>query len=373
MPKCKDHGPQPTALYSYCFKAIAGDVSVNLGNITSHLANENGRPRLPILIFMIIVILTHQTRYAPKLARDSDHLANSNRHATLIEETIANSVFAPFNIGDNCGNQPSDISCSAITTFMPTRLQELHFNSLSNVGMISPSKLRMKLMGGQRKKDGGSKSNSARTSPAKLQVEDTDQFVNNSLLASTNSGVSDEEVSSMGISSVTFDSTQVDQSLVNPKDHSKDTRVKSHQLQKPDSSNSSSVHPLRSLEDENLDYDSNASSSSFEFHKGERSTHNPISRSLLRPMSSKWNDAEKWIINKQIIQHHNQKNSVQNRANRSSVKRVDFCQPALQTGTERFSFTPSQPQQDTVSGQTPDGNESTNPCPESKDLLEIDT
>lgn len=42
---------------------------------------------------------------------------------------------------------------------------------------------------GQRKKDGGSKSNSARTSPSKL--EDT-EFVKNSLLAS-NSGVSDEE------------------------------------------------------------------------------------------------------------------------------------------------------------------------------------
>ncbi|PWA44962.1 Remorin, C-terminal [Artemisia annua] len=251
--------------------------------------------------------------------------------------------------------------------------ERIHSHKLPQVGIISPSKLRMKLMGGQKKKDGGSKSNSARTSPVKLQVEDTDQFVNNSLLASTNSGVSDEEVSSMGISSVTFDSTQVDQSLVNPKDHTKDTRVKPHQFQKPDSSNSSSVHPLRSLEDENLDYDSNASSSSFEFHKGERSTHNPISRSLLRPMSSKWNDAEKWIINKQIIQHHNQKNNMQNRANRGSVKRVDFCQPALQTGTERFSFTPSQPQQDTVSSQTTEGNKSTNPCPESKDLLEIDT
>ncbi|GKB58903.1 remorin [Tanacetum coccineum] len=184
-------------------------------------------------------------------------------------------------------------------------------------------------------------------------------------------------VSSMGISSVTFDSTQVDQSLVNPKDHAKDTRVKPHQFQKPDSSNSSSVHPLRSLEDENLDYDSNASSSSFEFHKGERSTHNPISRSLLRPMSSKWNDAEKWIINKQIIQHHNQKNSMQ-RSRAKSRYRITtgsiMSTPLYKLVQERFlHYTTSQPQQDTVSGQTTDGNESTNPCPESKDLLEIDT
>ncbi|KAI3680887.1 hypothetical protein L6452_35666 [Arctium lappa] len=245
------------------------------------------------------------------------------------------------------------------------------------VGIISPSKLRMKLMG-QRKKEGGSKNNSARTSPSKL--EDT-EFVNNSLLAS-NSGVSDDEVSGMGISSMMFDSSQIDQNLGQPKDVTKENRVRTHQFQKMDCSNSSSVHPLRSLEDENLDYDSNASSSSFEFHKGsERSTHNPISRSLLRPMSSKWNDAEKWIINRQNMHNHNPKNSMQNRANRagmingirgslesaSSVKRVDFCQPELQTGTEKFSFTPSGPQHHPVSA------ESIHPCPESNDLKEVNT
>lgn len=48
-------------------------------------------------------------------------------------------------------------------------------------GLISPSKLRMKLMGHQRKKDGSS-SNSARTSPSKL--EDS-EFVKNGLLASS--------------------------------------------------------------------------------------------------------------------------------------------------------------------------------------------
>ncbi|KAI7734003.1 hypothetical protein M8C21_003754 [Ambrosia artemisiifolia] len=250
------------------------------------------------------------------------------------------------------------------------------------VGMISPSKLRMKLMG-HRKKDGGSKNSSARTSPAKL--EDT-EFVNSSLLSS-NSGVFDEEVSSMGISSVAFDNSQVDQGIGQPKDHAKEGRVKLNQFQKMDNSSSSSVHPIRSLEDENLDYDSNASSSSFEFHKGERLTHNAFSRSLLRPMSSKWNDAEKWIINRQNLHNHNPKNTTQTRVNRggtvngirgssecvSSVKRVDFCQPTLQTVTEKFSFTPSEPQHHPVSGQTNEGSESINPCLESKDLKEIDT
>ncbi|KAL8248266.1 hypothetical protein R6Q59_005134 [Mikania micrantha] len=259
--------------------------------------------------------------------------------------------------------------------------ERIHNHKLQ-VGMISPSKLRMKLMG-QRKKDGGSKSNSARTSPSKL--EDT-EFVNSSLLAS-NSGEFDEEVSSMGISSVTFDNPQVDQGIGQPKDHTKEGRVKPNQFQKTDSSNSSSVHPIRSLEDENLDYDSNASSSSFEFHKGERSTHNAISRSLLRPMSSKWNDAEKWIINRQNMQNHNPKNTTQNRVNRvgtvngikcssesvSSVKRVDFCQPTFQIGTDKFSFTLSEPQHHPVSRQTNEGSECIDPCLESKDLKEINT
>lgn len=54
-------------------------------------------------------------------------------------------------------------------------------------GIISPSKLRMKLMGPhhQRKKD-GSNSNSSRTSPSKL--EDS-EFVKNSLLALEDEGL----------------------------------------------------------------------------------------------------------------------------------------------------------------------------------------
>lgn len=81
-----------------------------------------------------------------------------------------------------------------------------------------------------------------------------------------------------------------------PRDNGNAGRVKVQQFSKSDGGNSSSVHPMRTLEDD-LDYDSNASTSSFEFHNGERSVHNPIGRSLLRPMSSKWNDAKKWIMN----------------------------------------------------------------------------
>lgn len=67
-------------------------------------------------------------------------------------------------------------------------------------GIISPSKLRMKLIGvhHQKKKTEGSNSNSSRTSPARL--EDS-EFVNNSLLAIQNG---DFEEECMSISSFNF-------------------------------------------------------------------------------------------------------------------------------------------------------------------------
>lgn len=70
-------------------------------------------------------------------------------------------------------------------------LEEFHgCSSLFQTGIISPSKLRMKLMGPHHhKKKDGSNSNSSRSSPSKL--EDS-EFVRNSLLA-TESGNFDEE------------------------------------------------------------------------------------------------------------------------------------------------------------------------------------
>ncbi|XP_062096722.1 remorin 4.1 isoform X2 [Humulus lupulus] len=244
--------------------------------------------------------------------------------------------------------------------------------------MISPSKLRMKLMGAHhlRKKD-GSNSNSSRTSPAKLADAD---FVKNSLLDTT---TGDEEVTSPSLEvpsmnftvAPTLGARQSDQTSDQlkesfPEENGEAGRVRTQQCSKGDSSNSSTVHPLRTLEDDNLDYDSNASSSSFEFHKGERSGHNPISRSISRPMPSKWNDAEKWIMNRQNVQanhhHHHKRNALQNQTNRmpntnmvrvapesgncdikllfsrmADTKRVDFCQTASQFGLDKFSFVSS--------------------------------
>lgn len=61
---------------------------------------------------------------------------------------------------------------------------------LMQTGMISPSKLRMKLIGSHnQKRTDGSNCNSSRTSPSKL--EDT-EFVKNSLLAPDNDDFGEE-------------------------------------------------------------------------------------------------------------------------------------------------------------------------------------
>lgn len=247
-------------------------------------------------------------------------------------------------------------------------------------GIISPSKLRMKLMGPHHhKKKDGSNSNSSRTSPSKL--EDS-EFVRNSLLLSTESGDFEEEVTS---SCLEVPSEKVlNQSVSEPKpndrtsglpkefilkENGESVRNRMQQCLKGDGCNSSTVHPSKSVEDENLDYDSNASSSSFEFHKGERSVHSSISRSHLRPMPSKWNDAEKWIMNRQnngqaanyckknVPQNHGYRMMATNMVRvapesanselRSSIgrvleaKHVDFCQSGMQMGPEKFSFVPA--------------------------------
>ncbi|XWS16017.1 hypothetical protein CRYUN_Cryun34aG0050300 [Craigia yunnanensis] len=256
---------------------------------------------------------------------------------------------------------------------------------------ISPSKLRMKLMGPHhhRKKD-GSNSNSSRTSPSR--IEDA-EFVN-SLLASKN-GDFDEEVASSDVAAVKVSNEAVLDSILNdqiscqpkellPRESMEVCHAKLQQFSKSDNGNSSAIHPMRTL-DENLDYDSNATSSSFEFHNGERAVHSSMTRSYSRPMSSKWNDAEKWIMNRQNVQatyakknaFHNQTNRfpTTNMGRRSAVnhvadtKRVDFCQPAVQMPFEKFSFIPSGAYP--ISARACGGSLLSDQCPQSKDLREV--
>ncbi|XP_016492215.1 uncharacterized protein LOC107811737 [Nicotiana tabacum] len=248
-------------------------------------------------------------------------------------------------------------------------------------GILSPSKLRMKLIGAHnQKKKEGSNSNSSRTSPARL--EDS-EFVKNSLLATQSGDFEDEYCNLEATGNSLPNSRQSDEMQ---KENVEAARLKRQQYSKMDGGNSSSVHPVKGCEDESLDYDS---TSSFEFHKGERSMHHHsmIARSFSRPMSSKWNDAEKWIINRQNVQaNHSKKVQLQNQANRGpatsivkvapessgyesklAVKKVDFCQPAYQIVPEKFAF--DQP------GSHSQGNGvntvSLDLCPESKDLTEV--
>ncbi|XP_017411952.1 uncharacterized protein LOC108323747 isoform X3 [Vigna angularis] len=239
-------------------------------------------------------------------------------------------------------------------------------------GIISPSKLRMKLLGPHhhRKKD-GSNSNSSRTSPSRL--EDA-EFVN-SLLASKNDNLEDEVTSpSLEVLSLKPSSDAVvdrkqsgkishEAKETIAKENGETGRVKMQHFQKVVGSGSSStIHALRSVEDENLDYDSNASSSSFEFDKGERPGNNPATRSLFRPIPSKWNDAEKWIMNRQNIHaNHSKKHVAHNQANRmaSSMVRV---------APESAHYDHKLP---TVSGQAHGANPVVESFPQSKDLKEV--
>ncbi|KAM1004506.1 hypothetical protein ACFX2I_004670 [Malus domestica] len=269
-------------------------------------------------------------------------------------------------------------------------------------GIISPSKLRMKLIGPHHhKKKDGSNSNSSRTSPSKL---DDSEFVKNSLLDPMNG---DEEVTSSGLEVLSMnllreaalDVGQSDQASCQPKEslpreNSDAGRVKLQLYAKGESGNSSAIHPVRMMDDESLDYDSNASSSSFEFHKGEKSVHKHLSRTLSRTMPSKWNDAEKWIMSKQIVQaNFPRKGALQNQTIRLPVtnmvrvvpesanydykpngrgadtKRVDFCQPSSQIGLDKFSFVPSESQ--LSSGQASDGNALFDESTQSKGLMEV--
>ncbi|XP_042067738.1 uncharacterized protein LOC121811042 isoform X2 [Salvia splendens] len=206
--------------------------------------------------------------------------------------------------------------------------------------ILSPSKLRMELMGSHHQKR--SNSISSRTSPARMGDS---EFAKDSLLAAEN-GDFGEEALNLEVSQVKSDGASkgdgnsLQSKELGAKDNGDASRFRMQLLSKGDTGNSSSVHPIRMCEDENLDYDS---TSSFEFHKGERSLHHSITRSFSRPMSSKWNDAEKWIMNKKNVQSNiSKKANIQNQVNRQpaakmvrvvpepSVKRVDFCQPASQ-------------------------------------------
>ncbi|CAN7133502.1 uncharacterized protein LOC103835220 [Brassica rapa] len=171
--------------------------------------------------------------------------------------------------------------------------------------ILSPTKLRMKLMGSHNnKKREGSNNNSSRTSPVRLQVSDGTELSKNSLLASNSDSYDDDNVAASTTDIRVAKLPVLDLSDTQASRHGSEgltretNQPKPQQLKKTDLSMA-----LRPQEDESLDYDSNASSSSFEFHggvRGERSNQNHVSRAYpSRQMPSKWNDAEKWIMSRQ--------------------------------------------------------------------------
>ncbi|CAH2034485.1 unnamed protein product [Thlaspi arvense] len=218
--------------------------------------------------------------------------------------------------------------------------------------IISPSKLRMKLMGQHNiKKKAGSNSNSSRTSPVRLQVSDDAEFFKNSLLASKSDSDDYDYVAASATDIVVaklpnapvLDLTENDNQASRHRSEGlmreNNDQARPQQYRKGDLSIA-----LRPQEDENLDYDSNASSSSFEFHgvRGERSNQNRAYPS--RQMPSKWNDAEKWIMSRQnlVLRKNGQGNRMpvrvvpENTGYEHNKSRMDPCQSSQIVAFEKF-------------------------------------
>jgi hypothetical protein len=147
------------------------------------------------------------------------------------------------------------------------------------------------------------------------------------------------------------------------------------------------IHPVRPVEEDSTECDSgldNASTSSFEFHGVEKTaTQNPAMGYLSRQtsISSKWNDAEKWIVNRQNVNQNITKGTAQNQtvnqmnsvAARGTIvpkisgrpvqkmKRVNPTLSASRSILERLSFASYQPKLVRHADVCPVSNASANP------------
>ncbi|VVA93065.1 unnamed protein product [Arabis nemorensis] len=261
--------------------------------------------------------------------------------------------------------------------------------------IISPTKLRMKLMGSHNnKKKEGSNNNSSRTSPSRLQVSDDTEFFKNSLLASKSDSYDDDNVAvtvtDVGEAKVpnepVLDLTESDnQASMSHRCEGVSRETDEPKPQQFRKENNLSMAPppphlTRPQEDENLDYDSNASSSSFEFHRGrgERSNQNHVSRAYpSRQIPSKWNDAEKWIMSRQnmVMRKNGQGNRMPVRVVPDNVgyehnkSRMDPDQSSQIDVFEKFpNFVPSAPQPILTQGYG--GNSLIDQSTQSNDLVD---
>ncbi|KAL6843794.1 hypothetical protein ACP4OV_026365 [Aristida adscensionis] len=235
----------------------------------------------------------------------------------------------------------------------------------AQAGALSPTKLRMKLLGAHNRVRVITNNSSSRTSPAK-NIE-TSQAQNRLLVCDVLEEVSDSSDGSKRPPAINkTEAAEKDSAL----DSSKvQNTSKSSVPQQPAPSNSSMIHPVRIAEEDSNDCDSgldNASTSSFEFHGGERTTgaQNPAAGYFSRQTSSKWNDAEKWIVNRQNVNQNISKGNAQNQAAHQmnsaaarggaivpkvsgrpgqKMKRINPASSASRSILERLSFASHQP------------------------------
>ncbi|KAJ3698579.1 hypothetical protein LUZ61_002284 [Rhynchospora tenuis] len=231
------------------------------------------------------------------------------------------------------------------------------------VGVLSPTKLRMKLLGSHnRVRTGGgvTDTSSSRTSPSKIVEPEN---AHNSLLSRD----TDEEDSSRDFrGSATINHPIKDIRHVGP--NSVPKFIPSH----AQSSSLSTVHPIKTLEEDqnqNRSFESGqdtGNGNNFEFHHTtvERISQNPPVGNFSRGAPSKWNNAEKWVLNRQNSYSssnalrrlvglgqcgvgHNSNSSELRAANKNlqgvNTKRIEGGNPAGNGFPERFSFQGTQP------------------------------
>ncbi|PKA61992.1 Remorin [Apostasia shenzhenica] len=208
------------------------------------------------------------------------------------------------------------------------------------MGIISPSKLRMKLLGSQhmRRKDGRS---SSRASPSK---HDDSEYAKRNLLCGDLREEADSMDSSIDSSNPNhlnhlFSSKDIssfaerNQSLSSTGDSLFQESFNARNIRNHNNTDSSSqnllgskfnaVNSIKHQEEDSNDYDSgheNASTSSFEFHRGEKTSQHPVIGAFSGHVPSKWNDAEKWLVNRQAMNSNaSKKTSSQNHGNRLMI------------------------------------------------------
>ncbi|KAK8964420.1 hypothetical protein KSP40_PGU017399 [Platanthera guangdongensis] len=179
------------------------------------------------------------------------------------------------------------------------------------LGVISPSKLRMKLLGAQhmKMKEGGT---SSRASPSKLDTENAKinllvgDLDDEACPKSHKKEFSTRELFGHGHGHQTQSSISTGNSLykgISDARCARNQNDSSSTSQTKPGNNFGIVHPMKHQEEEdNNNYDSgheSATTSSFEFHGGGRISHHPVIGPFSRQIPSKWNDAEKWLVNRQ--------------------------------------------------------------------------